>query len=379
VALAKGELIMPRKIKEPEKKNGRRGNNEGSIYQRKDGRWCAQITMGYMDTGKPIMKYTYGASRQEVAKKLAKLTNEVFENGYTHIAPGESKVFNELFEEWYLTFKEATGIRSTTAEKLRNYTKNHIYPAFDRLLIEQVDFLHLQKFFNGLGNKGLCQESRKQIKQLINQFYKNYAIKRGLCRENPIDSVNIRTKERPIDDEHKALDPVMRKRIITLVNNDEVLKPIITVLLLTGMRPGELLALKWNDMNFDDASISIRQAVGREVVFNDDGSSYRKDILTNTKTVLSVRSFKVPKSVVDVLLEWKEYQKEQEKKKNVDFTSSYCHIFTTKNGDMRTYSGLRNLLRRFLTRNNPDGHRINLYSVRHTFATMLLEKKRILK
>jgi len=125
---------MPRKIKESEKKNGRRGNNEGSIYQRKDGRWCAQITMGCMDTGKPIMKYTYGASRQEAAKKLAKLTNEVFENGYTHVAPGESKVFNELFEEWYLTFKEATGIRSTTAEKLRNYTKNHIYPAFDKQL-----------------------------------------------------------------------------------------------------------------------------------------------------------------------------------------------------------------------------------------------------
>ena len=77
------ELIMPRQIKTVEKKASRRGNNEGSIYQRKDGRWCAQVTVGYKENGKPIFKYAYGSSRQEVAKKLTQYTHEVFENGYS--------------------------------------------------------------------------------------------------------------------------------------------------------------------------------------------------------------------------------------------------------------------------------------------------------
>jgi len=53
-------------------------------------------------------------------------------------------------------------------------------------LIEQVGFLQLQKFFNSLGNKGLCHESRKQIKQLISQFYKNYAIKKAYAEKTQL-------------------------------------------------------------------------------------------------------------------------------------------------------------------------------------------------
>ena len=89
---------MPRKIKTSEKKTGRRGNNEGSIYQRKDGRWCAQITVGYRENGKAIFKYAYGSTRQEVAKKLTEFTHEVFTNGYSAFAPTDSNVANPITE-----------------------------------------------------------------------------------------------------------------------------------------------------------------------------------------------------------------------------------------------------------------------------------------
>jgi site-specific recombinase XerD len=69
------------------------------------------------------------------------------------------------------------------------------------------------------------------------------------------------------------------------------------------------------------------------------------------------------------------YQKEQQLKTGIDFTSGDSHVFCTKRGTMRNYYGLRSLLVRFLARNNLDGHDINLYTFRHTFATILLEER----
>jgi len=69
------------------------------------------------------------------------------------------------------------------------------------------------------------------------------------------------------------------------------------------------------------------------------------------------------------------YQKEQEEKSGIDFTSDDCHVFCTNKGEVRSYSGLRSLLMRFLSKNGLDGYGISLYTFRHTFATMLLEER----
>ena len=61
----KGGIFMPRKTK-----NTRRGNLEGSIYQRNDGKWCGQVLIGYKSNGKPNRKTFYGRTREEVAKKI---------------------------------------------------------------------------------------------------------------------------------------------------------------------------------------------------------------------------------------------------------------------------------------------------------------------
>jgi len=334
------------------------------------------VTVGYRENGKQICKFTYGSSRQEVAKKLAQLTHDVFENGYTTFAPGDSNLFYPLMEDWFFTFKEPV-VSSVTSEKLRNYMKNHIKPELGTLEVHHIDMFRMQKFFNGLTKKGLCLETLKHIKQVLNQFYVQYVIKKGLVKENPLDDVKIRTMER--DDSYKekmALSPELRVEVMSKVADDPVLNPILTTLMLTGMRPGELVALRWRDVDLDESVISIKFASGREVEFDENGNiAKRYQVISNTKTVLSVRSFKVANSVVMCLNAWLAYQKEQQKKIGVDLTSGNCHVFCTKNGTMRNYYGLRSMLVRFLVRNNLEGHEISLYTFRHTFATILLEKR----
>ncbi len=117
-------------------------------------------------------------------------------------------------------------------------------------------------------------------------------------------------------------------------------------------------------------------AASREIEFDDNGNVIeRRQVISNTKTVLSVRTFKIADNVVNCLHDWLAYQKEQEAKRGIRYTDANCHVFCQREGEMRSYSGLRSMLRRFLVKAQLDGHDINLYTFRHTFATILLEER----
>jgi len=127
---------MPR-LKESKPKVGRRGNNEGSIYQRKDGRWCGSVTIGYKTIGTPIRKDVYGKTRNEVAQKVASMATDVYTNGYTTVSSRNETNFEILFREWY-ELRKAPNITDVTDEKFRSMMLKHIFPALVRLMLKTL-------------------------------------------------------------------------------------------------------------------------------------------------------------------------------------------------------------------------------------------------
>ena len=90
----------------------RRANNEGSIFQRKDGLWTGSITLGYDDNGKIKRKVVYGKSRLEVANKVAELTNRISNDNYDFV---NNNSLSTLMKEWLLVFKK-TQVTARTFE-----------------------------------------------------------------------------------------------------------------------------------------------------------------------------------------------------------------------------------------------------------------------
>jgi len=342
---------MPRQLKETKSKQNRRGNNEGSIYKRKDkDLWCGQAIVGHKSDGKPVRKTIYGKTRQDVARKIARQSSETFNNGYVQFAKTTSRYFNELFYEWFTTFKAPT-ISSATKEKLLNFMNNHIFKEFGKYELQHVDLIKLQQFFNKK-SKELCDQSIKHIKQFLNQFF-TYAVKKNLVNVNPVTDVQLRAKKKTTEEQDKkALSSEERKIIFAALEDNVILKPILLTYAFTGLRPGELIALRWKNIDFENSTIFVSRAINREIIFDEnDKIISRNEIIGNTKTAKSTRAFKVPQAVMDSLKTWREHQESQELKKKIDFTSANCFVFTTKTGTVRKYSGVRSHLVRFLKKN----------------------------
>jgi integrase len=364
-----GYANMPQKLKESKSKTRRRGNNEGSIYQLKDGSWCGAVTVGYKSDGKLIRKYKYGKTRQEVAKKVAKLTDEVFANGYTNESASTERNFEILCKEWF-ELCVAGSTLSTTEERSRTLLRIHIYPVFGKYNVQHIDFSMLQRFINGKVKEGLSSDYIGKIKNMINNFFK-YAMKQKFVKVNPMLDVAVRRFETDDDDNRKgkALRAEIREDVLIWVMENPILKPIITTFTLTGLRPQELIALKWENVNLDRKIIFVKKALKRVVEFDDDGNVKARGVtIGTTKTKKGVRTIAIPNEVVDALNEWVLYCKEH------NINSEFVFPNTT-DGKMRTYTGLRSLLTRFVKSHKLENEKITLYTFRHTFATILLERR----
>lgn len=368
--ILKEDVNMPQKIREARKKQGRRGNNEGSIYQRKqDGRWCGSVTTGCKTDGKPIRKTVYGSSRQEVAKKIAAMTVKVFTDGYTTLSARAEHNFKILCEEWF-DLVEAPGLASITVANRRSLLRTHIIKEFGTYDLQQIDSTMIQRFFNSK-SQGHAADTVRKLKGLLANFFK-YAVKKHYIATNPMSDVVVKYPKSNKASTAKPLSKDLRLQVFQEVTANPVLHPILVTFALTGLRPQELIVLTWDNVDLSNRILSVKCALNRTVEFDEDGNTVSKGVkIGDTKTKYSIRTILLPQAVVTALIEWQTYCK------NNSIVSEYVFPSTDKKvkGKMRTYAGLRSLLNRFISSHGLQNERISLYTFRHTFATVLLEAR----
>ena len=153
------------------------------------------------------------------------------------------------------------------------------------------------------------------------------------------------------------------KRFVKMLNEkpcDEDVKRIIRVLLYTGMRSGECFALRWEDVDFENMSISIKHTL------NDIGGKHE---LTPPKTKKSIRTIGMSKTVAVIFQEQKKYTDDLK----IALGDNYAHpemVFPSANGNYRDRSSVLTSLKRF-TKGTEFEH-MTLHKLRHCNATMLL-------
>lgn len=334
----------------------KRANGEGSIRKRKDGRWEGRYTVGRDPaTGKQIFKNVLGRSQAEVKEKLAKAISET--KGLDVVKAG-NYTLGQWMDVWYENYAKLK-VRVSSHQTYRGYIDNHIKPRIGDIPLTKLTTLDLQKFYHYLLTdgrvsrieaerqpKGLSAKTVRNINQAISSACK-LAVSEKLIASNPAEGCALPRQEHR---EMKTLPLDKLSAFFTEAKASGVYELYYTEL-ATGLRRGELLGLKWGDIDLENGAVHVRRQVARL-----EGEVREAPL----KTKNAYRTISIDADVVELLGQ----------KKLADGARSE-YVFPSPSGGPISPDSVLNMLHRVLDR--AELPEIRFHDLRHTFSTLALQ------
>jgi integrase len=230
---------------------GKRGNNEGSIYQRKDGRWVASVTL---ESGK--RKSIYCKTQQE-AIKVARKVNHEKDQG-TLVPTGDQSLSTFLTGWLHDTTKHR--VRERTYIRYCELIELHVLPTLGKVKLQKVSPQHLQKLYNQKLEEGYAPQTVKHIHRVLHRAFHD-ALRWQLVTRNVCDAVDA---PRVPKKEMQVLTGQQAQQFLQAARG-EPLEALYVLALTTGAREGELLGLRWDDLDLASEAMQIRRTITRMV------------------------------------------------------------------------------------------------------------------
>ncbi|MGE4549340.1 MAG: tyrosine-type recombinase/integrase, partial [Intestinibacillus sp.] len=255
-----------------------------------------------------------------------------------------------------------------------NLLDNHIRPVIGGYPLGKISTSQLQQMLNqAVQDKGQSIRMAEGIRTTLKQIF-GFACQNDILKSNPADNTKILRSQntaKRVRKQQKALSIEERSHLLQALEGESILYPAIIMLLFTGMRVGELLALQWQHIALDTKTVTIEQALVRRHETDRAGKLQKElHMVDAPKTESSYRTLRLPEIVISALQAWKTYAKETLHLELQPEAYVFCN---SKTGKLRTYTGFRSSYYHFLDRHQLDRSRFHFHALRHTFATMLLE------
>ncbi len=329
----------------------RRGRGEGSIYRRADGRWAGVVSLD--EGGGRRRKTVYGATRKEVAAKLAELQGRVARgapvvNERTMLAP--------FLDEWLAMVK--SNREHATWAGYEQRVRLHIVPTLGKRPLAKLTPADVQRLLDAKRGSGLSPRSVQYIHATLRAAL-GVAERWGLVVRNVAELVE------PVTVRRRQVEPFSPEEVHRLLTAcaDDRLGALFTVALAVGLRPGEALGLSWTDVDLDGPSPCLH--VRRALKVGADG----RLVLGEPKTSRSRRTIPLPKACVVALRDHRRRQREERLAAGPRW-QEHGLVFTTTVG---TPVDVPAASHRFAVLQERAGvPRRRLYDARHTAASLLL-------
>lgn len=328
----------------------RRGHGEGSIYKRKDGRWVASIMLENRKR-----KEFYGKTRKEVQEKLKVALRELQQGT---LVTGPQQTVAQYLNEWLKVHKQV--IRPRSYERYEAIIRLHLVPMLGKLPLQKLTGQHLQQLYTEKLESGLSSTTVSAIHSMLHTALDD-AIKLGILTRNVCEAVS---PPRKVHKEMKPLTPEQVRQLLEVAKGHPQ-EALFILALATGMRRGELLGLKWQDIHFEKGVLQVQRALTRMPT----GLGYKE---TEPKTRKSRRSIVLTAFAMEAL---KKHQAKQLEMKIAagNAWEEHDYVFCTAAGK-HLHPGhdvleeLKKLLKKAAL---PD---VRFHDLRHSTATLLLSK-----
>lgn len=340
----------------------KRGAGEGSITKRKDGLWMGSVTIGRDKNGKQKRKYFYGKTRKDVSDNLTKVLLEL--NTGAYIDSSASPTLAEWLNTWLFTYK-INSVKATTFEQYETIIRVHILPTIGEIKITDLKPNQLQNLYNDMLKDGSSTRTIQLLNVVLHGALKQ-ALKCGLVIRNVTEAIEL---PKAVRKEMRVLTPEEQNMLISLCEQDRYGGAYIFSL-FTGLRRGEVLSLTWDDIDFENKTVSVTKTLSRVKNYDKNGGK-TKLILSEPKTQKSKRIVPLIDYLIDTVLEKQRDVQSKDKRLAGELYEDNNVIFATELGNMIDPG---NFNRKFYKLIKKLGiPHANPHCLRHSFATRGLE------
>lgn len=312
-------------------------------------------TIGHKADGTPVRKQFYGSGIKEAEDKADSYIDKInngLENNFEKITLGD------LMHKWVYNIKKYDNIKPSTYESYESTFRLYVENSEIAFLpLFRIKSISLQDYYIKLSKKGHSGAKIKKINKLLYQFFK-YAINEGYLNRNPAENITIPKLESEKIHKKETIEYFSEDEIIALkkaIKGTDIELLVLTAL-GTGLREGELLALRYSDINYDKKQINVNRTVKKVYVFDKDNNKTQKTLFLDPKTKNSKRVVDIPDNLFRLL----------------DTGNKSDSLIFNDNGDVLEARKLYRHWQKVLKDNNIPYKKF--HSLRHTYATLLLSK-----
>jgi integrase len=335
----------------------KKANGEGSVYRRmKSGVFVGYAGFISLENGK--RKYFYGKKRQEVHDKIQEALKEKSQG--TLVTDSQQTIAQYL--EGWLEYTVKDSVRPRTYERYEQHVRLHLVPMLGKVKLQSLTPQHVQMLKSKKLKEGLSPKTVGAIQGALHKALDD-AVKLGLLARNVCDAVS------PPREEEKEIRSLLPSQIYRLLEaaKDHPYEALFVLALGTGMRRGELLGLKWQDINFAEGTLQVRRTLSRVPTAMRNGGPLFVE--AEPKTKRSRRSIVLPSFVLEALQKHKILQEELRRKAS-DAWEDHDYVFCTAFGKCLHQNTVAHQFKMLLKKAGlPD---MRFHDLRHSAATLLL-------
>lgn len=329
----------------------KRGNNEGSIFRRKDGRWCAQLKLE-QENGRRKRRYFYGASQLDVSDQLLKARSDRSKGLPINL---ERQTVEEFLKRWLETTLKPNA-KPRSFESFETIVNLHIVPTIGRVRLDRVAPQHVAGMLDKLRKADFSPQTIVNVRTVLRAAL-NQALKWGLVARNAAALVDPPRIPRP---KIHTLSSEDARRFLEMAKGGRF-EAVYVIALNLGMRRGEILGLRWCDVDSEQRLLRLNQALQRL-----KGGLQ----ITELKTERSRRVIAMPDSVVRALRGRRARQAQERLASGLRWQDTEL-VFTMANGaPIEPITLHRDFKRLLSTAKLPTAMRF--HDLRHSAASLLL-------
>ncbi|MET9292300.1 site-specific integrase [Streptomyces sp. NPDC003077] len=354
-------------------KNSRQPNGASSIHQAKDGRWHGYVTVGVKDDGRPDRRHVTSKTRAEVTKKVRELERQ--RDAGTVRKAGQIWTVKTWLTHWVENIA-APSVGEYTIDGYRVAVYHHLIPGLGAHRLDKLEPEHLERLYEKMREKGSAAGTAHQAHRTVRTAL-NEAVRRRHLTTNPA-AIAKAPKAEEEEVEPYSVEEVQR----LLLEADKHRNTAHWVIALAlGLRQGEVLGLKWADVDFEASVIRVRRGrlrprykhgcgdrCGRKPGYCPQKINTRRET-KDTKSRAGTRPIGVPEELMKLLRRHKEEQ-DRERALARDLWVEKGYVFTSPTGEPLNpntdFHKWKDLLKAAKVR---DGR---LHDARHAAATVLL-------